>query len=139
MDSPMVSCEVRYAGVVVGRATQVKDWTATGAFIGLAEPLPSGTRIELRGDNHVQAARVEQVFESADPNAAGMHVSFLASGSAAGPSTSAAAPATSAPASAPVAAPPPSGAVPVSEASPADSTGTAQPAHQGGGKRKRRR
>ena len=135
----MLSCEVRYAGVVVGRATQVKDWTATGAFIGFAEPLPSGTRIELRGDNHVQAAQVAQVIESADPNVAGMHVSFVASAPAAGPSTSGAVAATTAAAPAPAAATPSPGAVPVTEASPADSTGTTPPAHQGGGKRKRRR
>ena len=104
-----------------------------GAFIGFAEPLPSGTRIELRGDNHVQAARVDQVIESADPNAAGMHVSFVAP---ALPSTSArhhrgrSRPRGVDPTVRRRAGP---------EASPADSTGTTPPAHQGGGKRKRRR
>ncbi|MFL5305780.1 MAG: hypothetical protein ACJ8F1_11225 [Polyangia bacterium] len=72
MDSAI---EVRYAGVVVGRATQVKDWNAEGAFIGFAEPLPTGTRIELRGDE-VRSARVEEAIESSDPAICGMRVSF---------------------------------------------------------------
>ena len=122
----MASCEVRYAGVVVGRATQVKNWTATGAFIGLPEPLPSGTAIELRGENVVQAARVEDVIESADPNVAGMRVSFVAASAGAAPSSPA----------------PSSSAAPSSDAPPAESGGAAPPASQGqpgGGKRKRRR
>ncbi len=69
--------EVRYAGVAVGRATQVRDWTDAGAFIGFAEPLPTGTRVELRGDGVRQIARVEAVIESADPAAAGMRVRFV--------------------------------------------------------------
>jgi len=72
--------EVRYAGVVVGRATHVKDWTAEGAFIGFAEPLPTGTRIELRGDE-TRAARVEEAIESSDPSISGMRVSFSPSSS----------------------------------------------------------
>ncbi len=72
MDSAI---EVRYAGVVVGRATQVKDWNADGAFIGFAEPLPTGTRIELRGDE-IREARVEEAIESSDPAICGMRVSF---------------------------------------------------------------
>ena len=126
LDSPISSCEVRYAGVAVGRSTQVKDWTATGAFIGFAEPLPSGTAIELRGENLAQAARVDDVIESADPNVAGMRVSFVAS-SAAAPTPSA---------------PPPVTAAPSGDASPVDSGAASPPAQQqqqGGGKRKRRR
>ena len=72
MDSAI---EVRYAGVVVGRATHVKDWSAEGAFIGFAEPLPTGTRIELRGDE-TRSARVEEAIESSDPSICGMRVSF---------------------------------------------------------------
>ncbi|MES1208441.1 MAG: hypothetical protein ABUS79_21085 [Pseudomonadota bacterium] len=75
MDSAI---EVRYAGVVVGRATQVKDWNAGGAFIGFAEPLPTGTRIELRGDE-IRQARVEEAIESSDAAICGMRVSFLSS------------------------------------------------------------
>ncbi|HVV52123.1 MAG TPA: hypothetical protein VHO06_20815, partial [Polyangia bacterium] len=59
--------EVRYAGVVVGRSTKVRDWGASGAFIGFAEPLPSGTSLVLKGDGVEQPARVVEVIESADP------------------------------------------------------------------------
>ncbi|HVY40154.1 MAG TPA: hypothetical protein VHM31_19575 [Polyangia bacterium] len=84
MDSAI---EVRYAGVVVGRATHVKDWTAEGAFIGFAEPLPTGTRIELRGDQ-TRTARVEEAIESSDPNISGMRVSFSPPSSPPSPSSS---------------------------------------------------
>ncbi|HSS39119.1 MAG TPA: hypothetical protein VLT58_10150 [Polyangia bacterium] len=102
MDSAI---EVRYAGVVVGRATQVKDWTADSAFIGFAEPLPTGTRIELRGDE-IREARVEEAIESSDPAICGMRVSFPSSSSSSSsssfsspsPSPSSASPDTPAPA-----------------------------------------
>jgi hypothetical protein len=103
--------EVRYAGVVVGRATQVKDWNAEGAFIGFAEPLPTGTRIELRGDQ-IRSARVEEAIESSDPAICGMRVSFSPSPS-----------------------PPSSSDIP----SPSPDTGHAQQGGGGGGKRRRRR
>ena len=68
--------EVRYAGVVVGRSTKVRDWNDAGAFIGFAEPLPSGTPLVLRGDGVEQAARVVEVIESADAGLSGMRVTF---------------------------------------------------------------
>ena len=77
--------EVRYAGVVVGRSTKVRDWDAAGAFIGFAEPLPSGTSLVLRGDGIDQPARVVAVFESADPAVAGMQVKFVGAAEAARP------------------------------------------------------
>ena len=118
MDSAI---EVRYAGVVVGRATQVKDWTADSAFIGFAEPLPTGTPIELRGDE-VREARVEEAIESSDPAICGMRVSFSPS-----PSPS----------------PSPSSSSSPSPSSSSPSPDTTAPANQGGGggggKRRRRR
>ena len=60
----------------MGRSTKVRDWDTAGAFIGFAEPLPSGTSLVLRGDGVEQAARVVEVFESADPAVAGMQVKF---------------------------------------------------------------
>ena len=118
MDSAI---EVRYAGVVVGRATQVKDWSATGAFIGFTEPLPTGTAIELRGENIAQSARVDQVQESSDPDLAGMRVSFLTPSRSPSPSSSAS--------ESPSSAPPADAALPQQQ----------PPQQQGGGKRKRRR
>jgi hypothetical protein len=72
--------EVRYAGVVVGRSTKVRDWGDAGAFIGFAEPLPSGTPLVLKGDGVEQPARVVEVIESADPALAGMQVTFVEAG-----------------------------------------------------------
>jgi hypothetical protein len=77
--------EVRYAGVVLGRSTKVRDWDTAGAFIGFAEPMPSGTSLVLRGDGVDQAARVVEVFESADPAVAGMQVKFIGAAEAARP------------------------------------------------------
>jgi hypothetical protein len=79
------SIEIRYAGVVVGRSTKVRDWGTAGAFIGFAEPLPSGTSLVLRGDGVDQPARVVEVFESADPAVAGMQVKFVGAAEAARP------------------------------------------------------
>jgi hypothetical protein len=94
--SEVRSIEVRYSGVVVGRSTKVRDWDTAGAFIGFAEPLPSGTSLVLRGDGVDQAARVVEVFESADPAVAGMQVKFIGSAEAARPAPKPAAPAASA-------------------------------------------
>jgi hypothetical protein len=98
--------EVRYAGVVVGRSTKVRDWGDAGAFIGFAEPLPTGTPLVLKGDGVEQPARVVQVIESADPAVAGMQVTFVDVARAVRPSPrSAAAPAkAAAPSAAPAAA-----------------------------------
>ncbi|HEY6476011.1 MAG TPA: hypothetical protein VI456_05475 [Polyangia bacterium] len=79
--------EVRYAGVVVGRSTKVRDWGDSGAFIGFAEPLPSGTPLVLKGDGVEQAARVVEVIESADPAVAGMQVTFVDGARPARPAT----------------------------------------------------
>ena len=92
--------EVRYAGVLLGRSTKVRDWDTAGAFIGFAEPMPSGTSLVLRGDGVDQAARVVEVFESADPAVAGMQVKFIGSAEAARPAPKPAAAAVK-PASAP--------------------------------------
>jgi len=160
--------EVRYAGVVVGRSTKVRDWDTAGAFIGFAEPLPSGTSLVLRGDGVDQAARVVEVFESADPAVAGMQVKFVGPAEAARPASKPAA-AAAAPARAPepaiaavAAATAPAEAAPVAvtEAAPVEAseappsaataeqgqgetgeTGQAEPGGQAGsgGKRRRRR
>ena len=79
--------EVRYAGVVVGRSTRVRDWNSTGAFIGFAEPLPTGTSLVLKGDGVDQPARVVEVFESANPAVVGMQVKFSGAAEAARLST----------------------------------------------------
>ena len=149
--SEVRAVEIRYAGVVVGRSTKVRDWDTGGAFIGFAEPLPSGTSLVLRGDGVEQKASVLEVFESADPAVAGMQVKFIGAAEAARPAPKPTPAAVPAPA--PVAAPAvvPADASPV-EASDAPSSaaapeqGDGEPGHpeQGGqagsgGKRRRRR
>ena len=148
--------EVRYAGVVVGRAAPLRDTDGAGVFVLCAEPMPVGTPVSLKIEEAERAARVTEVVESADANLAGMRVRFvseaevaLPSGGAAKPPAAkatapveaapvapapvASAPVASAPVEAPPAAPPPVvtasvEAVPVEAAPAADpSTGTAVP------------
>lgn len=92
--------EVRYAGVGLGRSTLVRDWNSAGAFIGFAEPMPTGTPLLLKGEGVEQAARVLQVIESADLAVAGMRVAFVGDADAVRPVSAppAAKPATVAPA-----------------------------------------
>jgi pyruvate dehydrogenase E2 component (dihydrolipoyllysine-residue acetyltransferase) len=70
------SVEVRYAGVVVGRGLVLRDQGAEGTFVGIPEPLPVGTLVTLKIGDEVRQARVDEVVESAEPNAVGMRVHF---------------------------------------------------------------
>ena len=74
------TADIRYAGVVVGRGSAVRDLDAGGAFVGLAEPLPVGTLVSLKIGDDSREARVVEVVESADAGAAGMRVRFVGSG-----------------------------------------------------------
>jgi hypothetical protein len=73
------SVEIRYAGIMVGRASAIRDSDAAGAFINLGEPMPVGTLLTLRLSDSIKEARVEDVIESVDPTVAGMRVRFLSS------------------------------------------------------------
>ena len=68
------SVEVRYAGVVVGRGLVLRDQGDEGTFVGIPEPLPVGTLVTLKTGETVREARVDEVVESAEPSAVGMHV-----------------------------------------------------------------
>jgi hypothetical protein len=72
------SIEIRYAGLVLGRSTTVRDAHDLGMFVGFAEPLPVGTQLTLKVGDALRDARVDEVVESADPGAAGMRVTFAA-------------------------------------------------------------
>jgi hypothetical protein len=76
--------EIRYAGVVVGRASALRELDAEGLFVAIPEPLPVGTPIILGIDERAVAAQVQTVLESADPARSGMRVRFLEPGVAAG-------------------------------------------------------
>jgi hypothetical protein len=73
--------EVRYAGVVVGRGVlrEVRAADAEGVFVAVPEPLPVGTLLTLKIGDAVREGRVEDIVESADPNAVGMRVRWGAS------------------------------------------------------------
>lgn len=68
--------EIRYAGVVVGRATELRDRREGGAFIVVPDPLPVGTRMRLTGDGTDEPVEVIAVVESADVAQSGMQVRF---------------------------------------------------------------
>jgi hypothetical protein len=68
------SIEVRYAGVVVGRGALARDLGDDGTFVSIAEPMPVGTMLTLKIGDVVREGRVDEVVESADPNAVGMRV-----------------------------------------------------------------
>jgi hypothetical protein len=141
--------EVRYAGVGIGRSTVLRDWNATGAFLGFAEPMPTGTPLVLKGDGIDQAARVVETIESVDLAVAGMRVEFVYSADPAPVAVAPAAPAEASPGADPAlaeAAPAsPGEGPPVADA---DSSGVTEAQHAidgeagsnaGSGKRRRRR
>lgn len=76
METPV---EISYAGVVVGRADQVRslDGEAQGFFLSVIDPMPVGTVLSLSGNVN---ARVEKVVDSSDAGHAGMYIRVLAAG-----------------------------------------------------------
>jgi hypothetical protein len=81
MEAPI---EIRYAGVVVAKANEVRRMTVGGVdmFLAMPEPLPAGTVVSLGNDTQ---ARIEKVIESPDPSVAGIYVRLLAEGEASQP------------------------------------------------------
>jgi hypothetical protein len=70
--------EVRYAGIVVGRAQEVRsDDDASTFFLPGKEPMPVGTVVQLRSGDRETSARVLRAVESADPAVAGMKVRLI--------------------------------------------------------------
>jgi hypothetical protein len=83
METPV---EIRYAGVVIARANEVRRMTVGGVdmFLSMPEPLPAGTVVLL---NNGTQARIEKVIESQDPSVAGIYVKLLNDGDATQPWT----------------------------------------------------
>src|SRR6185436_877558 len=82
LDGPMETpVEIRYAGVVVARANEVRRMTVGGVdmFLSMPEPLPAGTVVSLSDGAQ---ARVEKVIESSDPSVAGIYIKMLNDGEA---------------------------------------------------------
>jgi len=81
METPV---EIRYAGVVVGSATEIlrAAGNESGMFLVVSEPLPVGSVVTLGPSD---LGRVEKVVESTDPRSAGMYVRLLSEEDAARP------------------------------------------------------
>jgi len=73
METPL---EIRYAGVVIGRAQEVLGVEGDGAsfFLPVRDPMPVGTVLHLRAGERESAARVVHAVETADPATSGMRV-----------------------------------------------------------------
>jgi len=74
--------EIRYAGVAVARTSSLRELDTKGVFLGLAEPLPTGTDVVLRVGDEDVPSQVATVVESADLGKAGMRVAFRVTGKA---------------------------------------------------------
>lgn len=70
--------EVRYAGIVVGRAQEVRsDDDPSTFFLPGKDPMPVGTVLQLRSGDTETPARVLRAIESSDPAVAGMKVRLI--------------------------------------------------------------
>ena len=73
MEAPL---EIRYAGVVIGRAQEVRsaEANAPSFFLPVRDPMPVGTVLRLRAGDHETPVRVVRAIEVADAAACGMQV-----------------------------------------------------------------
>jgi hypothetical protein len=73
------SVEIRYAGVVIGRAQEVRsaDGDTASFFLVTRESMPVGTVLHLRTGDRDTPARVVHTVESSDSNASGMGVRLI--------------------------------------------------------------
>jgi hypothetical protein len=70
--------EIRYAGVIVGRAQEVRSAEGEAAFfLPGKEPMPVGTVVRLRSGKGETPARVIRAVESPDPAMCGMQVRLI--------------------------------------------------------------
>jgi hypothetical protein len=75
MQAPL---EIRYAGVVIGRAPEMRDAEGDSTFfLPGKDPMPVGTVVRLRSGERETPARVLRALESADPSLAGMKVRLI--------------------------------------------------------------
>ena len=73
MEAPL---EIRYAGVVIGRAQEVRgaEGDAPSFFVPVRDPMPVGTVLHLRAGDHETPVRVVRAVETTDAAACGMQV-----------------------------------------------------------------
>jgi hypothetical protein len=75
MESPV---EIRYAGVVIGRAQEIRGGDGDSSFfLVVREPMPVGSVVHLRTGDRETPARVVHAVESADAAAAGIQVRLI--------------------------------------------------------------
>jgi hypothetical protein len=127
------SIELRYAGVVIGKATvsgPVDESGGNSLFVSVPDPLPVGTKVGLKIDDRTLEGRVIGVAESTDSAKCGMKIR-IGGGAAPGPAvsaTSASGPANAAAQSAPAASSSgaPSAPAPATESAPIDGAVSAE-------------
>lgn len=66
--------EIRYAGVVVASAQDVRELSDGALFLSVRDPLPVGTLVSLRSGADDSLFRVCHVIESSDQTASGMQI-----------------------------------------------------------------
>ena len=73
MEAPL---EIRYAGVVIGRAQEVRnaEGDALSFFIPVRDPMPVGTVLRMRSGEQETPVRVVRAVESTDVSVCGMQV-----------------------------------------------------------------
>jgi len=73
MEAPL---EIRYAGVVIGRAQELRgaEGDAPSFFIPVRDPMPVGTVLHLRAGDRETPVRVVRTVETTDATACGMQV-----------------------------------------------------------------
>jgi len=73
MEAPL---EIRYAGVVIGRAQEARsaEGDAQSFFVPSRDPMPVGTVLRLRSGDQETPVRVVRAVETTDAAACGMHV-----------------------------------------------------------------
>jgi hypothetical protein len=75
MESPV---EIRYAGVVIGRAQEIRGGEGDSSFfLAVRDPMPVGSVVHLRTGDRETPARVIHTVESADAAAAGIQVRLI--------------------------------------------------------------
>jgi hypothetical protein len=84
MEAPVEIC---YAGVVVGRAQEVRssEGETSAFFLSLREPMPVGTVVSLRSGGQETPARVVRAVEAADAAGSGMQVRLIGDAEVAAP------------------------------------------------------
>jgi hypothetical protein len=162
------SIELRYAGVVIGKATvadPIDESGQNGVFVPVPDPLPVGTKVGVKIDDRTLDGRVIAVAESTESAKCGMKIRIggtaasTTSTSGAANGTSQASPAAPAVSGAPTAPAPATESAPIdgavsaeggadvsaanvdgtSDGAPGGEEGGGQSGGQGGGRRRRRR